>query len=249
MNVVLSSRVIDRGRIDTLSTVDDESTKVFLTIYRAAFDPLDLLSPARQGLTDDEFVAQMVSESVLKVVGYDTGGDPVALTFMSADLTTVPWISPTYFAARFPEQAARSALFYFGGLLVRPAQRAGPWAVLLLEEAYRHVIAAGGVAIFDCSRGQRRKEASGTAGQDRAAHLRAGDRRAPTSALLRLHHQGLPVTGLHGDPPWRQSSRRPLHANCSLRMSAPQCRPRVWVSSSRMRCDPKYSSNTPRTTS
>ena len=150
MNAVLSSRANPRGRVDTLTEVDEQLTQHFLELYREAFAPLDELAPARQGLTDDEFIAQMADDSVVKVVGYNHSGEPVALTFMSAALGTVPWISPAYFERRFPEQAARHALFYFGGLVVRAADRGMSWTILVLEEAYRHVARAGGVAIFDC---------------------------------------------------------------------------------------------------
>ena len=150
MKTVLASRANDRGRIDTLAAVGPGMTEQFLTIYRAAFAPLDELAPARQGLTDEEFVAQMDDHTVVKVVGYNTDNEPVALTFMSPNLATVPWISPRYFQVRFPDHMARDAVFYFGGLLVREPERAGLWAVLVLEEAVRHVTAAGGVAIFDC---------------------------------------------------------------------------------------------------
>jgi hypothetical protein len=149
-SAVVSSRPNDRGRIDTLSTVDAGMKEQFLVIYRAAFAPLDELAPARQGLTDEEFVSQMDDDTVVKVVGYNKGDEPVALTFMSPNLATVPWISPQYFQIRFPDHMARSAVFYFGGLLVREPERAGPWAVLVLEEAVRHVTRAGGVAVFDC---------------------------------------------------------------------------------------------------
>lgn len=150
MNSVLSSRPNELGRVDMLLTVDMEMASQFLTIYRAAFAPLDALAPARQGLTDEEFTAQMADHSVLKVVGYDTNGQPVALTFMSSDLATVPWISPVYFSIRFPDHTARRAVFYFGGLLVRATERGGRWATLVIEEAFRHVTRAGGVAVFDC---------------------------------------------------------------------------------------------------
>jgi hypothetical protein len=150
VNTVLFSRTNDRGRIDTLSTVDAGMSEQFLGLYRAAFAPLDELAPARQGLTDEEFAFQMDDHTVMKVVGYDRADDPVALTFMSPNLATVPWISPQYFQARFPDHMARRAVFYFGGLLVREQERAGPWAILVLEEAVRRVTEAGGVAIFDC---------------------------------------------------------------------------------------------------
>ena len=150
MNTVLSSREHELGRIDTLLAVDAAITTQFLELYRAAFAPLDALAPARQGLTDDEFRDQMIDDSVLKVVGYTTADAPVSLTFMSSNLATVPWISPTYFQHRFPDHIRRNAVFYFGGMLVTASERGGPWAALVIEEAFRHVTRAGGVAVFDC---------------------------------------------------------------------------------------------------
>ena len=70
---------------------------------------------------------------------------------MSPNLATVPWISPQYFQARFPDHMARrTRCSTSGACWSREPERAGPWAVLVLEEAVRRVTEAGGVAIFDC---------------------------------------------------------------------------------------------------
>ena len=42
---------------------------------------------------------------------------------MTRSLETVPWISPEYFRARFPEHAARDAIYYLGFTLVDPKNR------------------------------------------------------------------------------------------------------------------------------
>jgi hypothetical protein len=122
----------------------------FLHIYRSAFLPLERLAPARQSLTDDEFMMEMRDERVLKFVCNDREEDTVALGFMAADLAVVPWISPPYYAARFPDHYARGAIYYFGSLLVRPDRQGGSWATMLLTEMSKQVMANSAIAAFDC---------------------------------------------------------------------------------------------------
>jgi hypothetical protein len=137
-------------RVTIETVVDDETTEKFLVLYRAAFDPLDGLAAARQSLTDDEFRAEMLLPTVLKFIGWDRRERPVAMVVINTDLDTVPWISPSFWRQRYPEQAARSAIYYFGALLVSPDVRGGPWAHRMLSETVRHTARNHAVAAFDC---------------------------------------------------------------------------------------------------
>ena len=116
-----------RGRVDLIGTVPEDVAQEFRAIYRAAFEPLMTRAPARQWLTDDEFMHEMTDPSVLKFVARATDTDEiVALSLMSTDLSTVPWISVPYFQTHFPDHFERNAIFYFGSLLVRPERQGGP---------------------------------------------------------------------------------------------------------------------------
>lgn len=137
-------------RVQMVHTVALPIAEAFLDIYRAAFAPLERLAPARQSLTDDEFMREMRDERVLKFVCNDRGEDAVALGFMASDLSVVPWISPAYYQARFPEHYARGAIYYFGSLLVRPDRQGGSWATILLTEMSKWVMANSAIAAFDC---------------------------------------------------------------------------------------------------
>lgn len=136
--------------VQELRVVSPELAARFLVLYNAAFAPLAPLAPARQGLTDDEFLQQMAEPTVVKFVAWDDLGEPVAMAFMATDLNVVPWISPSYFEARFPEHFARAAVYYFGALLVSPGCRGGRWAGVVLDAATRFVVADRAVAVFDC---------------------------------------------------------------------------------------------------
>jgi GNAT superfamily N-acetyltransferase len=150
MIVTLPERSRRKSTVETLTYVDRETAERFLRIYRAAFAPLETLAPARQGLTDGEFLDQMFDPSVLKFVARDDHGEPAAMAFMATDLSTVPWISVPYFRAKFPEHFARGAIYYFGALLVSPDHQGGPWASRVVRAAAREVTAARAIAVFDC---------------------------------------------------------------------------------------------------
>ena len=128
-----------------------ELAQDFLGAYREAFSPLERRSPARQALTDEEFLAAMADESVLKFVGWDRRDLPCAMAIMATDLSVVPWISLPYFAARFPHHYRRAAIYYFHAAFVRPESQGGPWARLLFEELAAMLAQEQAVAAFDCS--------------------------------------------------------------------------------------------------
>jgi ribosomal protein S18 acetylase RimI-like enzyme len=140
-----------RGRVDLVGEVPANVAEEFRLIYRAAFEPLMTKAPARQWLTDEEFMHDMQDPSVLKFVARTHDDDEiVALGLMSTDLSTVPWISEPYFAARFPEHHARGAIYYFGAMLVRPERQGGPWAKYLMDHFFHYLAERQGIGAFDC---------------------------------------------------------------------------------------------------
>lgn len=136
--------------VERLTEITPAEIEEFLAAYRAAFQPLEILAPARQALTDDEFRAEMTDERVVKFVGRDESGEAIALAFMATDLSVMPWVSVPYFAHRFPEQHSRDAICYVGALLVRPDRQGGPWVKFVVEDVLRCVAERRGVVAFDC---------------------------------------------------------------------------------------------------
>ncbi|MCU1353235.1 MAG: hypothetical protein JWM05_2444 [Acidimicrobiales bacterium] len=138
------------GHVDVVTAIPEDVAEDFLVIYREAFAPLETRSPARQALSDEEFRHEMADPKVLKFVALDAEESIVALALASADLTTVPWISIPYYAARYPDHVANGTLYYFGALLVRPERQGGPWATFLLDHLFRYVAEHQGIGAFDC---------------------------------------------------------------------------------------------------
>jgi hypothetical protein len=101
-------------------------------LYKAAFDPLKVRSAARQVLTRAEFFDQMQDDRVDKYVAWEDT-EPIGLITLTLDLESVPWISPEYFAARYPDHWARNAIYYMGIVLAHPRNQ----SVRFLETAAR----------------------------------------------------------------------------------------------------------------
>lgn len=103
--------------------VAPELIALFHDLYETAFGPLRTRAMGRQVFSAEEFSQQMTNADVLKYVAWTREGDPVGLAALTNQLSTVPWISPEFFAARWPEHWARGAVWYFSFLLAHPSQR------------------------------------------------------------------------------------------------------------------------------
>ena len=102
------------------TAIDLQHTELFYELYLKAFGELRTRAAARQVLHRNEFFDEMTDSRVWKYVAWGTDGLPLALSTMTRSLETVPWISPEYFRARYPEHAARNAIYYLGFALVDP---------------------------------------------------------------------------------------------------------------------------------
>jgi hypothetical protein len=107
-------------RITVERTIEPATVDRFYAIYVAAFGPLRTRAAARHLLSAEEFAAEMADERIDKYVAWSPDGEPVALTTLTADLAAVPWVSPDFYATRYPQHAARGALLYLGYTLVHP---------------------------------------------------------------------------------------------------------------------------------
>jgi hypothetical protein len=139
------------ARISVDSELDPTYVEKFLEVYRVSMQPLEEMAPCRQSLTDEEFREEMAMSSVTRYVGWEDG-EPVALCWMSNDLDHVPWISPPYYAKKFPRQYAEHLIFYISGVVVRPEARGQDWSSRLFEQMILDVARQGGMSAFDCSK-------------------------------------------------------------------------------------------------
>lgn len=103
--------------------LDYATARYYYELYRQTFGSLETKAAARQLLHESEFIEEMLDPRVLKYVAWSAEGEAIGLTTLTKDLSTVPWISPAYFAKLYPEHAARDAIYYLGFTLVHPAHQ------------------------------------------------------------------------------------------------------------------------------
>jgi hypothetical protein len=136
-------------RITVEHAISDDAIAAFYRMYAAAFDPLRTKAAARHLLTVEEFAAEMTDERIDKYVVWGDGDRPLGLATLATDLSAVPWISPEYFSACYPEHMSRGAVYYLGFTLVDPGhEREGVFA-LIAARVVRRLSQARAVCAFD----------------------------------------------------------------------------------------------------
>lgn len=138
----------DNLEVTIEAAVDDVHAEEFYQLYLAAFGPMRTRAAARQVLHRDEFMADMTDSRVHKYVGWHEGR-PITLATMTHHLETVPWISPDFYRARFPEHAARNAIFYLGFILAHPSSQVHQALEQMVEVGVRRLVEAHAVCAFD----------------------------------------------------------------------------------------------------
>lgn len=138
-------------RITVEPVIDPDTIATFYALYATAFDPMRVRAAARHLLTEAEFTAEMLDDRIEKHVARADGGDPLALTTLTRDLSTVTWISPDFYAVRYPEHAARGALYYLGYTLVHPGEAGHGVVRAMLDRIVRRLVRERAVCVFDVS--------------------------------------------------------------------------------------------------
>ncbi|MBL0887720.1 hypothetical protein HGK34_15780 [Myceligenerans sp. I2] len=121
-------------------------------LYLDAFEPLRTRAAARHVLRREEFDQEMADRRVTKLVARDRDGEPVGLTTLATDLTAVPWVSPEFFTARYPEHAARGAVWYIGFTLSHPSRRSTRTFMDMIDALVAHLTENQVVCAYDVSR-------------------------------------------------------------------------------------------------
>lgn len=125
---------------------------ILYSLYRQAFDPLRVQAAARHVVTHEEFSHQMEDERVDKYVAWEAEAKPIGMITLTRRLEAVPWISPEFYAARFPDQWARNAVYYLGFGLARPSTREARFLETCAAMCVEPLVAERAVIAYDvCS--------------------------------------------------------------------------------------------------
>ena len=128
--------------------VAGRTADVLFELYRQAFDPLKTRAAARQVLTQSEFYSQLEDQRIDKYLAWE-GGEPIGLITLTRNLNAVQWISPEYYAARFPDHWARNAIYYLGFALARPSTRTARFLETIVRLCIEPLVAERAIIAYD----------------------------------------------------------------------------------------------------
>jgi len=150
-------------------------------LYRVNFEPLSELAVQRQSSDHDEMMELFANRRVLKIVGR-RAGQPIGFVMITNSLEDVPELSPRFLRRRYPEQAARNAIYVGVYVAVAAQHRALSLAHRLYLECWQLVANNAGVLVIDVCEFNR--QAFGT-----DVLLRRIARAFPNSAVSELDRQ------------------------------------------------------------
>lgn len=116
--------------------------------YWANFSPLRALAVQKQHSDRDEFLALLANPDVITYVGWE-GSRPVGMAMITNSLEDVPELSPDFLRARFPDQAARDAIYVGIYVMVDPDHRGITLFHRLYMECWQLAARARGVLVVD----------------------------------------------------------------------------------------------------
>lgn len=134
------------------TSVSGELADRFWELYVTAFGPMRTRAAARHVLRREEFDDELADGRVTKLLARDEQGEAVGLTTLATDLAAVPWVSEEFFAVRYPEHAARGAIWYIGFTLTHPGRRATRTFMDMIDALTAHLAEHRVVCAYDISR-------------------------------------------------------------------------------------------------
>jgi hypothetical protein len=135
--------------VKTVPVVDGDLREQAWKLYLQSFDELRYLAVQRHVMYGEEFDDVMSDSRVDKYLLYGDDGSLQAMSTMTADLRSMPLISPEYFARRWPERYEAGLVFYIGFLAVHPDSHGTGVFGDLVRAMTEPVADRGGLAVID----------------------------------------------------------------------------------------------------
>lgn len=128
--------------------VDGSDADILWEAYRANFEPLADLAVQQQSSDRGEMLAEFADPRITKIVAWE-GGVPVGLGMVTNCFDAVPDVSAEFLRAKFPEQAARDAVYIGMYVMVAPGHRGLTLFQRLYLEMWQLPALVGGLLVFD----------------------------------------------------------------------------------------------------
>jgi hypothetical protein len=147
-SILEQHRVAPPATITHERSVTGEAAEALWEAYRQNFEPLEELAVLQHLYTRDEMLEEFANPRILKIVGWQAGS-PIGLAMVTNSLEDVPQISPRYLRRKYPEYAARDAIYFGILVMVSPGVRGLTLFSRLSTELWQVAARDGGVLIFD----------------------------------------------------------------------------------------------------
>jgi hypothetical protein len=128
--------------------ITGRTADVLCDLQLASFEPLETLAIQKQTDSRADLLHMFASADFTKVVAWQ-GGQPVGLGVLTNVLECIPEISPQFLRARYPQHAARNAIYVGIYVTVAEHHRGITLFSRLSTEMWNVPARAGGVLVFD----------------------------------------------------------------------------------------------------
>lgn len=146
----MPARGAKHGEITIENRVDPSLIPTLWRIYHESFKPLAKIALLDHNLTREMFEQLITDGRVIKVIAWKDG-QPVGLATVTNFLDIVPQISPQFLRHRYPEHAARNAIFFGVFVCVDKSVRSSTVFSRLLAGIGQTAAAQSGIVVFDVS--------------------------------------------------------------------------------------------------
>jgi hypothetical protein len=128
--------------------ITGEPAEALWRAYRENFEPLRSLAILRHFDTHEEVLDQLANPRIHKIVGWQDD-EPVGLAMVTNSLEDVTEISPEFLRTKYPEYAARDAIYCGMLVMVSHALRGRTLFGRLYTELWQVPALEAGILVFD----------------------------------------------------------------------------------------------------
>jgi hypothetical protein len=128
--------------------ITGDAAEALWEAYRDNFEPLKSLAILRHFDTHEEVLDQLANPKIHKIVGWQEGR-PVGLAMVTNSLEDVAEISPEFLRAKYPDYAARNAIYCGMLVMVSHALRGRTLFGRLYTELWQVPALEAGILVFD----------------------------------------------------------------------------------------------------
>ncbi len=141
-------------QVSVLEWVDGDQAEQAWHLYLEAFEQLAVRAAARHLMHREEFDETMQDKRVLKVVVHDTREPDrlIGVATMTNRFESISWVSPGFFAERYPQEFAESRIWYVGILAIHPDYQGTGAVSHLIGGLFAQVQQRGGIVGLDTCR-------------------------------------------------------------------------------------------------